>query len=376
MCILDLCFFDIIMNKNFLAKILLLQAGLLFLGASCVSFNGSSNKQVATTGAGFYLSKDSGETWRQITTMPTAQGVKSLTGVSVYDLVEDKNDNNALYWLTRDRGLFYSYDDGASWSQSVAPLNTGFVYGITINPRDNCTIFATNGRQILRTTDCNRTWKEVYRESVTSRFFKSLAINPLPPYELLALSNSGTMLKSLDNGNSWQIAHDFGAPVERIVFDYNKKGMVFIASQNGGLLRSLDSGKTWENLKPKLKPFAGALSYRRLYIHPLNGGQLYWISKFGILVSKNGGDDWDPINLITPPGGATIYAFGVNPKKDNEIYYTSTVGARSTFYKTVDGGKTWVTRKMPSPQIPTAMRIDPVNNSWIYLGFTIPPAKK
>ncbi len=364
------------MNKNFLTKIFLLQAGLLLVGASCVSFTGSTKKNAATTGGGFYLSQDSGETWKAVVSMPTASGVKSLAGVSVYGLIEDYNDPKAMYWLTRDRGLLFSYDDAATWSQSVAPLNTGFVYGIAINPRDNCTIFATNGRQVLRTTDCNRTWKEVYREGVTSRSIKSLAINPLPPYELFALSNNGLTLKSLDNGESWQIHHDFNAPVEKMIFDLNKKGLVYIPTQNSGLLRSEDSGKTWENLSPKLKPFTGALQYRRIFVHPTKGGQLYWISKFGILVSKNGGNDWDAVSLITPPGGSIIYAFGVNPNNDNEMYYTSTIGARSTFYKTTDGGKTWVTRKLPSAQIPVTMRVHPVNNSWIYLGFSIPPAKK
>lgn len=364
------------MNKNFLAKILLVQVGLFLIGAGCISFTGSANKKASTTGGGFYLSKDNGESWKSITVLPTATGVKTLTGVSVYGLVEDPNDSKALYWLTRDHGLLYSYDEGATWNESVAPLNTGFVYGIAINPRDNCTIYATNGRQILRTTDCNRSWKEVYREGVTSRFIKSLAINPLPPYELFALSSNGSLLKSLDNGESWKIHHDFKAPVEKMIFDLNKKGLVYIPTQNAGLLRSEDSGKTWVNLSEKLKPFTGALKYRRIYVHPLKGGQVYWISKFGILVSKNGGDDWDAINLITPPGGSTIYAFGVNPKNDNELYYSSIVGSRSTFYKTTDGGKTWVTRKLPSAQIPVTMRVHPVNTSWIYLGFSIPPTTK
>nr|MBP7992690.1 hypothetical protein [Candidatus Magasanikbacteria bacterium] len=85
------------MNKNFLAKILLVQAALVLVGASCVSFSGSANKKTATTGGGFYLSKDNGETWKPIVTMPTAAGVKSLAGVSVYGLVEDPNDTKAMY---------------------------------------------------------------------------------------------------------------------------------------------------------------------------------------------------------------------------------------------------------------------------------------
>ena len=45
------------------------------------------------------------------------------------------------------------------------------------------------------------------------------------------------------------------------------------------------------------------------------------------------------MNLITPPGSANIYGFAVNPQNENEVYYVGTIGNRSLFYKTVDGGK-------------------------------------
>ncbi|OGH64159.1 MAG: hypothetical protein A2821_02655 [Candidatus Magasanikbacteria bacterium RIFCSPHIGHO2_01_FULL_41_23] len=358
------------MSKLF-AKLFLFSAVIFLTGASCVSFPGTSSKKSTPTGpTGWFFSKDSGESWKPMVLLPTADGVKSLSAVSVYALVEDKNDPKALYWLSRDNGLLYSYDDGATWQKSVEPVGSGFIYSIAIHPTDKCTIFATNGRQIFKTTDCNRSWTEMYREGVPSRTIKSLAINISPPFELYALEANGILLKSLDSGASWQIGHDFKEPTEKMIFDNNKAGLVYVATKENGLIRSRDSGVTWFNLKNSLKSFPGATQYRRLYLYPTQGEQVYWVSKYGILVSKNAGDDWDPINLITPPGGTSIYGFAVNPKNEKEIYYTSTIGTRSTFYRTIDGGKTWVTRKLPSSQIPVILRIHPNNPSWLYLGYT------
>ena len=81
------------------------------------------------------------------------------------------------------------------------------------------------------------------------------------------------------------------------------------------------------------------------------------------------------MKLITAPGGANIYGFAVNPQNDNEIYYTATIGTRSTFYKTADGGQNWVTKKLPSGQVPTVLRVHPSNPNMLYLGLTIPPSK-
>ena len=62
----------------------------------------------------------------------------------------------------------------------------------------------------------------------------------------------------------------------------------------------------------------------------------------------------------------------INPKNEQEIYYTATIQNRSTMYKTVDGGQTWTTKRLPSGQIPTVLHMDSVNEL-LYAGFTIPP---
>jgi hypothetical protein len=60
----------------------------------------------------------------------------------------------------------------------------------------------------------------------------------------------------------------------------------------------------------------------------------------------------------------------VNPKNANEIYYATPL----TFYKSVDGGTKWETRKLPSTREPATLVIDPAAPNVFYLGFA--PLKK
>ena len=278
-----------------------------------------------------------------------------------------------MYWASRTNGLLYSYDNGQAWRQVAAPLNTGFIYSAAVHPKDRCTIFATNGRQVFKSDDCSRSWKEMYIEGDASRSVRSIAILPFSPHHVYILENNCDMLKSEDGGASWQRAYSFGANIGRMIFDPNDRDLVYVSTMKNGLYRSRDSGATWENLSDRMSGFPGALGYRRFYIYPGEPARIYWVSKYGILLSKNEGTDWEPINLITPPGSAVIYSFAVNPKNEKEMYYTATINNRSTFYRTSDGGKNWVTRKIPSGQIPVVLRVHPEQTSWLFMGFTIPP---
>ena len=357
------------MRKGYL--LLILASSLIFGGAGCISFSGGSSGAVGPVG--FFISSDKGDNWKSISLIPTAAGVQSLAGVSVYGLIEDPQDSNGLYWLTRGTGMYYSYDGGAGWKITAPPLSSGFIYGLAIHPENKCALFATNGRQIFKSDDCNRSWLEMYREADNTDQLNSVAINPFSPFEIYITKAGGDMLRSEDSGQSWQLAHRFNANVVKIVFDTLEKDLVYAITRDNGFLRSKDGGKTWVDLGANLSAYTGALEYRRFYLNPRKAGQIYWISKFGILMSRNFGADWEAINLITPPGSVSIYSFAVNPLNEREIYYTATVNNLSTFYRSMDGGKNWVTRKLPSDQLPITLRVNPDNTNLLYLGFTTMP---
>jgi len=360
------------MRKNYL-YLFLVGIVLIFGGAACdLSLTGEQGLQTSGP-AGMFASVDKGENWRPISSLPTVEGIKNLTGVSVYRLFTDPQDSSALYWGSRSNGLFYSFDDGKAWFHSVDPLSQGFIYSVAVHPKDRCSIYATNGRQLFRTDDCLRSWSEVFEEVRPEVSIRTIAIDPFGDNHVYIAEDNGDMLKSEDQGAHWSVVSRFGISVPMIKFDANKQGLIYVASREEGLYRSKDGGVTWESLKNKLEPYTGSLEFRKLLVHPNIAEKVYWISEYGIMESRNAGEDWDAYKLVTPPGSTKIYGFAINPNNDKEIYYTGTVGSKSTFYRSVNGGQTWETRKLPSGQIPTELLVHPEHGDWVYVGFTIPP---
>ncbi|PIZ95029.1 MAG: hypothetical protein COX81_01890 [Candidatus Magasanikbacteria bacterium CG_4_10_14_0_2_um_filter_37_12] len=359
------------MTTSFL-KLILVVALPLLLGAGCLSISQSNGVETSGPG-GMFVSVDKGESWQPISTKPTAQGVQNISNVSVYRLIPDLQDTKTMYWLSREQGLFYTYDDGKTWQQASSPLSSGFVYSIAIHPEDVCTVYATDGSHVYKSIDCNRTWEEVYRESRTSAGIRALLVNPFSPYQILLAETNGDLLQSFDLGKSWSVSKRFKSNIVSLIADPAQPGVIYLITKSQGLYRSSDGGLTWNSLVEGLKKYSKATEFRYFYIHPNKKDTLYWISTYGILVSKDGGVNWDTLSLITPPGSAQIYSFAINPENDREIYYTATINNRSTFYRSIDGGSNWITRKMPSGQIPTALRVHPERSELLYLGFTIPP---
>ena len=343
-------------------------------GASCVTFS-SDNKSPATGPVGMFTSADKGETWRQIAALPTFEGVKSISGVGVYRIVEDPSDPDAMYLLSRENGLFFTYDNGEAWQRVSKTLNSGFIYGLAVHPKNRCQIFATNGMQVFRSDDCSRSWAEMYRESRADVRISSLAFNQFPPYQLFLAEQNGDLFESFDSGNSWTVNSRLGTALIQIVPSPLKAGLIYLITRETGFYRSDDSGKTWNSMGDKLSQFSQANKYRRYLLHASKPDTFYWVSTYGILRSDDKGETWKAIELLTPPGSAEIYGFAVNPQNENEIYYIATISDRSTFYKTMDGGKNWITKKLPSGQIPVYLRVHEKNANVLFLGFTSLPKK-
>ncbi len=350
-------------------------AVLLFGGASCLSLPGQSSDRTSGP-AGLFVSSDKGAVWSASSNLVTAQGVKSLSTVSVFKTVDDPQDSQAFYWLSRANGLFYTYDEGRSWQQVKGPLATGFVYALAVHPKNKCLVYVSNGTQLFKTDDCSRSWTELYREARTAKVV-GITFDPFDPSRVIIVTDSGDVVQSLDEGNTWQVLNRLKKRTVGIESDKMQQGVFYVYTRSNGLYRTTDDGETWLSLRETMKEFTGALEYRRMVVHPQKAGLLYWVSTYGILVSADSGDTWRAMKLITPPGSAQIYGFAINPNNENEVYYTATINSRSTFYKSVDGGESWKTEKLPSGQLPTMIRVHPdkTKQNVIYLGFTIPPSQ-
>jgi photosystem II stability/assembly factor-like uncharacterized protein len=356
------------MKKSFISLGVGMMA-LVLAGQGCISLGGNQ----ASGTLGMFVSADRGVKWSAVSLLPTAEGVQSLAQASVYRIVDDPQDPRTMYWLSRADGLLYTYTDGKSWMKAPAPLSKGFIYALAVHPKDKCTLVASNGTEVYRSDDCSRSWKEIYRESRATAIANALAFNPFAPHEIFLGESNGDLLASVDSGVSWRVVNRFKSGIASIELDSHQENLLYVATRSQGLHRSEDGGAKWISLQDAMKDFPNADEYRRFAVHAQKTNILYWISTYGILISRDRGAGWRALPLITPPGSAQIYGFAVNPSNENEMYYTATINNRSTFYKTVDGGEHWVTNRLPSGQLPTALRVHPDQADVIYAGFTLLP---
>ncbi len=357
------------MSQRIRTLVLVAVLGLFSMGAGCITSSGGK----VTGPMGVFRSEDQGDTWKAVDSFPTPQGVKSLSGIKVYRIFPDPSDANALYLATRGQGLYYSYNKGDSW-QFVEGLKNRFIYSLAIDPKDHCTIYVTDGVGVYKTNDCSRTWKTVYSEGRSGQRIVSIALDYSDPKLMYIAVSGGDILVSSNGGENWQAIKRFSFRIEYLTVDPLVARRVYVAGREDGLVRSDDGGQTWKDLRQPLEQFNDNTVFYRLVLNPNKKDSLYWVSKYGIVRSDNAGDSWTDLKLITPPGSVSIYAFGVNGKNDDDLFYTGSildeqnVHVRSTFYRSHDGGKTWVTKRLPTNTIPVSLYT--TDNS-LFIGFTV-----
>lgn len=357
-------------SKIFIFSITLFSV--ILMGASCVKVGSKDAGPM-----GVYRSSDKGDSWEAVTAFPTPQGVKSIAGLKVYRIFEDPSDPNAFYLGTRGQGLFYTYDNGDSW-QEVKFFSGKFIYALAVDPKDKCTIYASDGATIYKTTDCSRTWNLVFTETRANERFVSIAIDNKNARAIYGLQLNGDLLVSRDEGKTWQTIKRFGFQAQQMEVDHKVADRIFVASYRKGLYRSDDGGKNWVTLNEELKKIGNeTFNFYRLVLNTAQKDSLYWISKYGILRSDDAGQTWTELKLLTPPGSITILAFDVNEKNPKEIYYTGSqlgeknVHIKSTFYKSSDGGIKWETKKLPTNTLPVMVKVNAKNDNNLLMGFTV-----
>jgi photosystem II stability/assembly factor-like uncharacterized protein len=311
----------------------------------------------------------------------------TLGNVTINKIEIDPNDNNALY-LATNNGLFYSYDGGEGWQQAkyfVTKQITN-ISSVAVDYFNKCTIFVAAGNKIYKSTDCSRTFLEVYVD--TTR--EGLAItNILTEHYnnnvVYAANNKGDILRSDDYGLHWRLLKSVADSIKQILVDKNDTRIVYFLTEKKGLFKTTDGGATWSDTvevmidnKKVVDPLNKAIGafkdgkIGKYLVQDLTArDSLILACKFGLLKTTDGGATWKEIQLVTPDRGANIYSLAIDPKNSNNIYY----GTDTTLYKSVDGGTTWQTQKAPTIGYINFLLIDSNDSKLIYLGGKEIPKK-
>jgi len=347
-------------SKPFIFIVITVVATLIISGCSI----SVKTKDASNNKGGVYKTGNKGNNWQQKVLIPTTSGKsKSIAGLNASSLAIDPSDNKAVYFGSQDNGLFYTYDGANSW-QIAVNLGKINVRAVAVDPDAKCIIYIASANKVYKSTDCNRTWAQIYYDNDTKTTIDTIAIDHYNSSNIYIGTSRGEIIKSSNRGVSWQTLSRFNDKLKKIVISSHDSRIIFAATAKKGIHRSSDSGKTWVDLSEKLKKFKEGKNFRDLVIAEAEPKLVFLATYYGLLKSTNNGDTWSDIKLITPEKKATINAIAVSPKNAKEIYYVT----NTTFYRSLDGGENWTTKKLPTARAGWKLLIDPENTDTIYMG--------
>lgn len=338
-------------------------------GQSCQFGFGGGNKDVLPD-AGVFKTTNAAIDWVQIKNVPTVSGKPASIGnASVLTMEMDPQDNQAIYLGTERSGIFYTYDGGNTWNR-FNNFSSGKVYSISVSPDFKCIIYATLGGTVRKTADCGRNWETVFIENDPKAEITAVKVDGYNVNTVYAGTSKGIIHKSFDQGKTWSTPFSkVSGSISKIMIDPIDTRIMYIATAKNGIYKSVNAGFDWENFDEGLKEFKGYNDYRDLFFNPSKESSLILVSKYGLLKTEDGGISWTSIPLLTAPGAADIRVAAVDPFDDKNIYYAT----KTIFYKTVNGGSDWETKRLFSTKTPTAFITDPDNSNILYMGFNYPP---
>jgi len=299
---------------------------------------GDPKTVLVSTQGDFYISKDSGTTWKQamnvkVGVQPGDPGFRyRCNGLEVttnWKYLFDPFDDRKTYIAYTDIGFARSPDRGKTWIWSArgCPWSNTF-YHVVFDPR------------------------------VRGRMYAATAARHDIPYwgHVSPGKSRGGVCVSDDHAVKWRVLGR-GQPVAACTWlcidpKSPKDRLTFYATYyEEGVFKSSDGGKTWVR-KSKGLGHPGNMHAFMVEVHPKTGDVYCSITatrhggKFpvpgGMWKSTDGGDNWQSIN-----GGLKLgwpCGFALDPRDANVVYLTAATipGSREGgLYKTTDGGRNW-----------------------------------
>lgn len=350
-----------LVKKNFYLSLILFVT--LFLVSGCtLSFNTGQNTEGVVDG-GVYKSINDGTTWLQKTLISTTAGKpKTFAMLDIISLAMDPSDEKAIYAGSINNGLYYTYDSGASWFQ-VTSLGQITVNAIAVDPKNKCSIYVASANKLIVSRDCSRTWSPIYFDNDLAETVTSIAVDQYNNNNIYIGISRGDIIKSSDQGVSWKTVNRLKDDVAKILISPNDSRIIFVATKQKGLTRSLDEGNHWEDLTANFYQLDSSSNFHEMVMSASQPGLILLANKYGILKSNDNGHLWSKLNLITPEKDATINSLVLGATDTQKIFYVT----NTTFYRSVDGGQNWTTRKLPTSRAGWVLLTEPKDKGALYM---------
>jgi len=277
-----------------------------------------------------FQSIDGGVSWTQ-----QSDNCPVIMGLAI-----DPADGNHLYASGRigsadcPAGVYETHDAGSAWVQLTSTdlgKEGGDWWHLAADPRNFATIYAGSWFSTYKSTDKGKTWGRIYSDGCWW-----LAVHP--DDGTVYCGRQGKIHISNNGGTSWREATfgpDWGTAGERFPFAL-VPGTQTLYAGTDAVMRSDDNGKTWNYLT------SFGLPRMRLTVNPQNGDQFFlggwpgvnYDSPCDTYRSEDAGTSW---RIIVNSGrGGCMVAID----NSNSIIYRAE-GPEARLYRSKDNGANW-----------------------------------
>jgi len=330
----------------------------------------------------------------------------SITKSDILSIAYHPKMPGTIYVSSVDNGIFKTQDGGERWENIVFPPKRIYSFILDKNDPDN-RMFASgmlnDWGKIFRTDDGGVTWKDVYTEPGQKTVITALSQHFRDRNVIFAGTANGTVVKSVDSGETWKnVGSTISGLVADIAFDAEKSFTTYLLIFNQKLYYSSNGGtewNDWDELKQKeiadlqkrvqkaqeknndnevkrlQKQIADLQEKNQKYKTPNNivsimpdpsvSGVIYAGTAKGLFRSTTFGKYWEEINIIESAKQFSIRSIAINPKNSQEIVFV----AGRAFYKSTDGGVTWMTTGLNVDRGASFVTYDPFDSQYLFLGL-------
>jgi photosystem II stability/assembly factor-like uncharacterized protein len=349
-------------------------------------------------------STDGGETFETYFKIATTSriGIADVLSIAFHPLTKDK-----VVVTTYQDGLFFNAGRENEWAPISFPPKQ--IYSFILDKKNpDHRVFASgvvdkNGR-IFRTDTAGENWKAVYAEPGQGTYVSALAQHPKKFLFILAGTSGGTLIKSLDGGDTWvNVGQKISGVISNFGFDSAKESFMYLLAYQSKIYHSTNSGNEWLNWEEekvkevnklkeqavsltkqgdkvgakRLQDQATALVKRNtenkapsgavlIVADPIKSGTIYAGTTNGLYRSTDYGKYWNKMNIIESAGGFSIRSIAINPKNAKEISFVS----GKTFYKSTNDGVTWATVPLDNSRNASFVAYDPFDTKTIFIGMS------